>query len=162
MESSAIWRSTSGRSAASASISVCSCSIASRQCSARFSVSFSGVEGKSYKDGSATVAAMALAPARLERLKVDEKAGAQDLQRDGKWIHLWRVVGRYANVSVFEVADHDELHTILSTLPLLVANKHLSDPDAATRSRECQAALACICARNLMLSIWDRKSSLTF
>jgi muconolactone delta-isomerase len=29
--------------------------------------------------------------------------------------------GRYANVSVFEVADHDELHTILSTLPLLVA-----------------------------------------
>jgi muconolactone delta-isomerase len=114
------------------------------------------------KDGSATVAAMALAPARLERLKADEKARAQDLQRDGKWIHLWWVVGRYANVSVFEVADHDELHTILSTLPLLVANKHLSDPDAATRSRECQAALACICARNLMLSIWDRKSSLTF
>ena len=45
------------------------------------------------KDGSATVAAMALAPASLERLKADDKARAQDLQRDGKWIHLWRVVG---------------------------------------------------------------------
>jgi L-alanine-DL-glutamate epimerase-like enolase superfamily enzyme len=26
--------------------------------------------------------------------------------------------GRYANVSVFDVADHDELHAILSSLPL--------------------------------------------
>jgi muconolactone D-isomerase len=57
-------------------------------------------------------------PACLDRLKAHEKARAQDLQRDGKWIHLWRVAGRYANVSVFDVADHDELHTILSTLPL--------------------------------------------
>jgi muconolactone D-isomerase len=57
-------------------------------------------------------------PARLEGLKAEEKARAQVLQRDGKWIHLWRVAGRYANVSVFDVADHDELHTILSTLPL--------------------------------------------
>jgi muconolactone D-isomerase len=57
-------------------------------------------------------------PARLDRLKAEEKARAQELQRDGKWIHLWRVVGRYANVSVFDVADHDELHNILSALPL--------------------------------------------
>jgi muconolactone D-isomerase len=57
-------------------------------------------------------------PERLDRLKANEKARAQDLQRDGKWIHLWRVAGRYANVSVFDVADHDELHTILSALPL--------------------------------------------
>lgn len=57
-------------------------------------------------------------PERFERLKADEKARAQQLQRDGKWRHLWRVAGRYANVSVFDVADHDELHAILSGLPL--------------------------------------------
>jgi muconolactone D-isomerase len=43
---------------------------------------------------------------------------AQDLQRAGKWLHLWRVVGRYANVSVFDVASTDELHEILWNLPL--------------------------------------------
>lgn len=57
-------------------------------------------------------------PSRFDRLKADEKARAQDLQRQGKWVHLWRIAGEYSNVSVFDVADHDELHTILSTLPL--------------------------------------------
>ena len=55
---------------------------------------------------------------RFERLKADEKGRAQDLQRAGKWLHLWRVAGCYANISVFDVADDDELHTILSSLPL--------------------------------------------
>lgn len=59
-----------------------------------------------------------LDPDAAERLKADEKAMAQRLQRDGKWLHLWRIVGRYANVSVFDVASHDELHAILSGLPL--------------------------------------------
>ena len=57
-------------------------------------------------------------PAEFERLKAEEKARAQALQREGKWVHLWRVAGRYANVSVFDVESHDELHAILSTLPL--------------------------------------------
>ncbi|MDR3530661.1 MAG: muconolactone Delta-isomerase [Rhodopila sp.] len=57
-------------------------------------------------------------PAHFDRLKAEEKARAQDLQRAGKWVHLWRVAGRYANVSVLDVADHDELHAILSSLPL--------------------------------------------
>jgi muconolactone D-isomerase len=56
--------------------------------------------------------------ARFERLKAEEKARAQELQRQGKWRHLWRVAGRYANVSILDVADHDELHAILSSLPL--------------------------------------------
>ena len=43
---------------------------------------------------------------------------AQDLQRAGTWMHLWRIAGQYANISVFDVADHDALHAILSTLPL--------------------------------------------
>jgi muconolactone D-isomerase len=55
---------------------------------------------------------------KFERLKAEEKARAQDLQRAGKWLHLWRVAGRYSNISVFDVADHDELHAILSSLPL--------------------------------------------
>jgi muconolactone D-isomerase len=59
-----------------------------------------------------------LDPERFERLKAEEKTRAQELQHQGKWRHLWRVAGHYANVSVFEVADHDELHAILSSLPL--------------------------------------------
>lgn len=57
-------------------------------------------------------------PARFERLRAEEKARAQELQRAGKWRHLWRIAGAYANVSVFDAADHDELHALLSTLPL--------------------------------------------
>ena len=57
-------------------------------------------------------------PAVFDRLKAEEKARAADLQRAGKWRHLWRVAGRYANISIFDVASHDELHGILSALPL--------------------------------------------
>jgi len=59
-----------------------------------------------------------LDPERFERLKSEEKARAQQLQREGKWRHLWRVAGRYANISIFDVASNDELHAILSGLPL--------------------------------------------
>lgn len=47
-----------------------------------------------------------------------EKAYSQDLQRSGKWVHLWRIVGEYANYSVFDVESNDELHELLSKLPL--------------------------------------------
>lgn len=57
-------------------------------------------------------------PEQFERLKAEEKALSQELQRQGKWPHLWRVVGRYANISIFDVESHDELHALLSTLPL--------------------------------------------
>lgn len=59
-----------------------------------------------------------LDPAEFDRLKAAEKARAEALQREGKWRHLWRIAGAYANYSIFDVADHDELHAILSTLPL--------------------------------------------
>ncbi|MFN3736289.1 muconolactone Delta-isomerase [Hydrogenophaga sp.] len=55
---------------------------------------------------------------QANEIKAREKAYAQDLQRDGRWRHLWRVVGEYANYSVFDVASNDELHTLLSQLPL--------------------------------------------
>jgi len=51
-------------------------------------------------------------------IKARETAYSQALQREGKWPHLWRVVGEYANYSVFDVGSHDELHALLSGLPL--------------------------------------------
>jgi muconolactone D-isomerase len=54
----------------------------------------------------------------VERLMADEKAYSHMLQVQGKWRHLWRVTGQFANYSVFDVSSHDELHTILSSLPL--------------------------------------------
>ncbi|MFF0952942.1 muconolactone Delta-isomerase [Rhizobium leguminosarum] len=47
-----------------------------------------------------------------------ERAYSQELQRSGKWRHIWRIVGEYANYSIFDVRDNDELHQILSSLPL--------------------------------------------
>ncbi|GAB2885118.1 muconolactone Delta-isomerase [Paralcaligenes ginsengisoli] len=52
------------------------------------------------------------------RIKLCEKRYSQDLQRLGKWPHIWRVVGEYANYSVFDAESNDELHTLLSQLPL--------------------------------------------
>ncbi|MGH1454021.1 MAG: muconolactone Delta-isomerase [Paracoccaceae bacterium] len=47
-----------------------------------------------------------------------EKAYAQDLQRQGIWKGLWRIVGEYANFSLFEVQDNNQLQDILQNLPL--------------------------------------------
>lgn len=51
-------------------------------------------------------------------IKAREKAYSQDLQRSGKWRHIWRVAGEYANYSVFDVGSIQELHDILTGLPL--------------------------------------------
>jgi muconolactone D-isomerase len=51
-------------------------------------------------------------------LQAREKAYSQDMQRAGKWPHIWRIVGQYANLSIFDVTDGDELHDILWNLPL--------------------------------------------
>jgi len=48
----------------------------------------------------------------------EEKAYSQDLQRRGKWREIWRIVGQYSNISIFDVESADELHEILWTLPL--------------------------------------------
>jgi muconolactone D-isomerase len=45
-----------------------------------------------------------------------EKAYSQELQRSGKWPHLWRIVGEYSNISIFDVESTDELHQLLSHL----------------------------------------------
>jgi muconolactone D-isomerase len=57
-------------------------------------------------------------PAQAAKLKADEKELAQSLMREGKWRHLWRIAGQYANYSVFDVASVQELHDALMQLPL--------------------------------------------
>ncbi|HWT20342.1 MAG TPA: muconolactone Delta-isomerase [Variovorax sp.] len=59
-----------------------------------------------------------LPAAQADDIKAREKAYAQQLQREGRWRHLWRVAGEYANYSVFDAASNDELHGLLSQLPL--------------------------------------------
>lgn len=59
-----------------------------------------------------------LPAAEADEIKAREKAYSQDLQHQGKWQALYRVVGEYANYSLFDVESNDELHTLLSALPL--------------------------------------------
>ena len=59
-----------------------------------------------------------LDPGERGRLLAAEKDRALELQRSGTWVHLWRVVGQYSNVSVFDVDSPGELHDILWNLPL--------------------------------------------
>ena len=56
--------------------------------------------------------------AQANEIKLKEKAYAQSLQQQGKWRHLWRIAGEYSNISIFDVESVDELHTLLSGLPL--------------------------------------------
>jgi len=48
----------------------------------------------------------------------EEKACAQEWQRKGKWIGLWRIAGMHGNYSLFDVDSHEELNEILWSLPL--------------------------------------------
>ncbi len=67
-------------------------------------------------------------PVTIDRLKAEEKARSAELQRNGTWVHLWRIAGEYANISIFDAPDHDALHGILSTLPLFPFMKVLVTP----------------------------------
>ena len=51
-------------------------------------------------------------------LKQAEKEKFQELQKAGTWRHIWRVVGLYSNVSIFDVESNAQLHDILTALPL--------------------------------------------
>ena len=57
-------------------------------------------------------------PGARADLLARENARAEEIQRSGKWPQLWRVVGEYANISIFDVDSTDELHDLLSSLPL--------------------------------------------
>jgi muconolactone D-isomerase len=53
-----------------------------------------------------------------DELKRTEKEFSQRLQKEGKWKHIWRIAGLYANYSIFDVKDNEELHDLLTQLPL--------------------------------------------
>ena len=57
-------------------------------------------------------------PAKAAQIKADEKELAQRLMCEGKWRHLWRIAGQYANYSVFDLDSVQELHDTLLQLPL--------------------------------------------
>jgi muconolactone D-isomerase len=57
-------------------------------------------------------------PTRFDELKKAEKARCQELMAAGTWRHIWRVVGHYKNVSIFDVTGPSELHDLLTSLPL--------------------------------------------
>ena len=57
-------------------------------------------------------------PAARDDLLAREKAYSQKWQHSGHWRHIWRCVGEYANLSIFDVEDNEQLHQILWGLPL--------------------------------------------
>ena len=57
-------------------------------------------------------------PQRVKQLSEQEHERATQLQQQRTWLHLWRVAGKYANISVFDVGSPAELHEIVSSLPL--------------------------------------------
>lgn len=59
-----------------------------------------------------------MTPEIMADFQTREKAYSGDLQSRGIMKAIWRVVGEYANYSIFEVDDHDELHAILSGFPM--------------------------------------------
>ncbi|MCX4850546.1 muconolactone Delta-isomerase [Streptomyces sp. NPDC059832] len=59
-----------------------------------------------------------LDPDERAGLVAREKAYCHDLQKSGEWVHIWRCVGQYSNISVFDVADNEALHRLLWDLPL--------------------------------------------
>ncbi|MBO9123712.1 MULTISPECIES: muconolactone Delta-isomerase [unclassified Rhizobium] len=59
-----------------------------------------------------------LPPDEAAEIVAREKAYSQELQSSGKWRHIWRIAGEYANFSIFDVQNHAELHALLTGLPL--------------------------------------------
>jgi muconolactone D-isomerase len=59
-----------------------------------------------------------LDPQYSARIQKEEREYAQRFQREGKWLHLWRIAGRFGNYSVFDVKDNDELNELIWNLPM--------------------------------------------
>ena len=53
---------------------------------------------------------------KANEIKAVEKAYSQDLQRQGKWRHIWRITGQYSNIS-----------TTLENVPIAVNLAPMSD-----------------------------------
>jgi muconolactone D-isomerase len=80
-----------------------------------------------------------LDPAIVAETLAREKAYSQALQHSGEWAHIWRNVGQYSNLSIFDVNSNERLHTILWDLPLfpymdVVVTALASHPSDITRA----------------------------
>lgn len=54
---------------------------------------------------------------RLELLEAEAVRG-RELIEMGALVRIWRLPGRFANISLYRVADATELHRLVSSLPL--------------------------------------------
>lgn len=59
-----------------------------------------------------------MTPEQIADCQAREKEYSQTLQRSAELEAIYRVVGRYANVSIFEVESNQRLHEILSGFPM--------------------------------------------
>lgn len=57
-------------------------------------------------------------PDRLSAVKAAEKIRGQELVDAGKLRRIWRIPGRRAVMALYRVDSAEELHDILSSLPL--------------------------------------------
>lgn len=57
-------------------------------------------------------------PARLAEVKAAEKVRGQELVDAGKLRRIWRIPGRRAVFALYRVDSPEELHEVLSSLPL--------------------------------------------
>lgn len=57
-------------------------------------------------------------PERLASVKAAEKVRGQELVDAGKLRRIWRIPGRRAVYALYQVDSTEELHEILSSLPL--------------------------------------------
>lgn len=57
-------------------------------------------------------------PTLKDELFEAELIRGQELSREGKQLRVWRVPGRWANWSLWEVNDATQLHDAISSLPL--------------------------------------------
>ena len=57
-------------------------------------------------------------PATRSALEAAERARGLELLASGRLRRIWRLPGRRANVSLYDVNDATELHALLSSLPL--------------------------------------------
>ena len=77
-------------------------------------------------------------PKLKDEIFAAELLQGQKLAHEGKLRRLWRIPGRWANWSLYDVADATELHEALSSLPLYpwmnievhALARHPNDPKA--------------------------------
>jgi muconolactone delta-isomerase len=48
----------------------------------------------------------------------DELARGRQLIEDGMLVSIWRTVGRFANVGIWNASGHEQLHAAITSLPM--------------------------------------------